>query len=257
MGLVIDPTQYIVGAADVYYRPIGGTGLWISIGATVDDVVFRVTQSIFNPSENFNGLLEPVREMDYKSKASAEAEFSMPEFAGAKLALAIPGVVTTAGVTTAGDGSTTLAADAAAGATQIELTSAANFTAGSYVKIDITNVEYRKIDELTGTTAKFRDPLRFDHASGVAAVETLGDGKTELTPGDTRRLPLTAYNDFALIAQSPEDYYELYLYNAISKTESAEISFGNESMAAIKVSLGTRRDGANLSDPSWRLRVPA
>ena len=72
-----------------------------------------------------------------------------------------------------------------------------------------------------------------------------------------RRQPLSAYNDFALVAQSPTDYYELYLYNAISKTDSAEISFGDESMAAIKVSLGSRRDGANLALPSWRLRTPA
>ncbi len=63
--------------------------------------------------------------------------------------------------------------------------------------------------------------------------------------------------DFALVAQSPTDYYELYLYNAISKTDSAELTFGDESMAAIKVSLGSRRDGANLALPSWRLRIPA
>ena len=52
-------------------------------------------------------------------------------------------------------------------------------------------------------------------------------------------------------------YYELYLYNAISKTDAAKITFGDESMAAIKVQLGTRRDGANLALPSWRLRIPA
>jgi hypothetical protein len=28
-------------------------------------------------------------------------------------------------------------------------------------------------------------------------------------------------------------------------------------MAAIKVKIGTRLDGANLSSPSWRLRIPA
>jgi hypothetical protein len=118
------------------------------------------------------------------------------------------------------------------------------------------SAEHRTIDALDGTTASFRDPLRFDHASGAAVVQADDDGKTEITPGNTRRQPDTAYNDFALVAQSPRDYYELYLYNAISKTESAEITFGNESMAAVGVTVGTRRDGLNLALPSWRLRVP-
>ena len=78
MPLVIDPKQYIIGAADVYYRAIASVGPWSSIGATVDDVVFRVNQTTFNPSEDFNGILEPIREMDYISKACAEAESRCP-----------------------------------------------------------------------------------------------------------------------------------------------------------------------------------
>ena len=80
-----------IGAAEIYYRAIASVGAWTSIGATVDDVVFRINQTTFNPSEDFNGILEPIREMDYISKAGAEAEFSMPEFAGSKLALAVLG----------------------------------------------------------------------------------------------------------------------------------------------------------------------
>lgn len=339
MGMVIDPKQYIIGAADVYYRPIGGTGLWTSVGATIDDIVFRVTQSMFNPSENFNGVLEQIRGMDYVSKQSAEAEFNMPEFAGEKLKLPILGAVVSAGskADTAAGWATTLGAAAAEGDTEIELASAAGVAAGDMAHIggitlalsanvddiidttsahglavddevvftaltggagltagtvyyviaanlaaqtfqvsatkggaavnfttDITagrvsgpTAEHRVIDALVGTTATFRDPLRFDHASGANVVEADDDGKTEITPGNTRRQPDTAYNDFALIAQSPRDYYELYLYNSISKTEQTELTFGNESMAAAAVSIGTRRDGLNLALPSWRLRVPA
>lgn len=339
MGLVIDPKQYIIGAADIYYRPIGGVGLWASVGATIDDVVFRVNQAMFNPSENFNGVLEQVRGMDYLSKQGAEAEFNMPEFAGAKLKLPILGAQVSEGVKadTAAGWATTLGAAAAEGDTAIELASAAGVVAGDMVHIggialalsvavddiidtavphglaagdavvfsaltggaglvagqtyyviaanlaastfqvsaaaggaavnfttDITagrvsgpSAEHRVIDVLAGTTATFRDPLRAAHASGASAVQADDDGKTEITPGNTRRQPDTAYNDFALVAQSPRDYYELYLYNSISKTESSELTFGNESMAAVAVSLGTRRDGLNLALPSWRLRVPS
>ena len=139
-----------------------------------------------------------------------------------------------------------------------------NAAAGEWIRINVAGVlaEYRRIDVVGtagagGTGLQFRDPLLKAHANGVAVVETVGDGKTEITPGIVRRQPLSAYNDFVLVAQSPSDYYELYLYNSISKTDAAEVTFGNESMAAIKVSLGTRRDGANLALPSWRLRIPA
>lgn len=267
MGLVIDPRQYIIGAAEVYYRALGSAGAWTSVGATVDDVVFRLTQTTFNPSENFNGVLESIREMDILAKAGAEAEFTMPEFAGDKLRLAILGAQSaTSAITEAGGTplSTTLAAAAAIGDTSIKVTAITNAAVGDYVRINVAGAlaEYRRIDVVGtagagGTGLAFRDPLLKAHASGVAVVETVGDGKTEITPGTTRRQPLTAYNDWALVAQSPTDYYELLLFNAISKTETAEITFGDESMAAIRVSLATRRDGANLALPSWRLRIPA
>ena len=266
MGLVIDPKAYIIGAAEVYYRAIASVGAWTSIGATVDDVVFRVNQTTFNPSEDFNGVLEPIREMDYISKAGAEAEFSMPEFAGAKLALAVLGAQSAvlASTDAGGGGTTTLAAAAAIGDTAVKGVLFTNFVAGDWIRINVagTLAEYRRIDVVGtvgagGTGLGFRDPLLKAHASGVAVTETVGDGKTEITPGTVRRQPLSAYNDFALVAQSPADYYELYLYNAISKTDSAEISLGDESMAGNKVTLGSRRDGANLALPSWRLRIPA
>jgi hypothetical protein len=266
MPLVIDPKQYIIGAADVYYRAIASVGAWASVGATVDDVVFKVNQSTFNPSEDFNGILEPIREMDYISKAGAEAEFTMPEFAGSKLALAVLGAQSAvlASTDAGGGGTTTLAAAAAIGDTAVKGVLFTNFGAGDWIRINVAGAlaEYRRVDVVGtvgagGTGLQFRDPLLKAHANGVAAVETVGDGKTEIIGTTVRRQPLTAYNDWALVAQSPNDYYELYLYNAISKTDSAEISFGDESMAAVKVTLGSRRDGANLALPSWRLRVPA
>lgn len=265
MPTVIDPRQYIVGAADVYYRAAGATSAWLSVGATVDDIAFRVMQQTFNPSEEFNGLLEKIKEFDYLSKAGAECEFTMPEIAGSKLAIPILGVVETAGSNAdAGSGlATTLAAAAAIGDTSIKVASVTGAAAGDYVRINVAGAlaEYRRIDVVGtsgsgGTGLQFRDPLLKAHASGVAAVEAVGDGKTEFTPGTTRRMPSTAYRDFALVAQSPNDYYELFLYNAIAQ-DQAEISFGDESLAGIRTVLGTRRDGLALSSPSWRLRVPA
>lgn len=267
MPPVIDAKQYIIGAADVYYRAIAATGPWISIGATIDDIIFRVNQTTFNPSEKFNGLLELIREMDYTSKQAAEAEFTMPQVAGSNLALALRGAVSTATATTDSTGSpfvTTLAAASAIGDTNIKVTAITNAALGQTIGIDVVAGGLREYRVITfvgtigagGTGIGFRDPLLRAHSNGVAVTQTVGDGKTELTPGVVRRMPLTAYNDYALVAQSPADYYELYLYNGITTTDSVELTFGNETMAAIKTKIGTRDDGANIALPSWKLRVP-
>lgn len=266
MPTVINPLSYIIGSAEVYYRAVGATGSWSTIGSTVDDVVFRVNQSTFNPSDTINGLQDLIREMDYRNGSGAEVEFTMPEIAGPKLALAIPGAISTtlgtADQTT--PATTTLAAAAAIGDTAVKVVAITGFVVGDYIRINVAGAlaEFRQILVIGtagagGTGLQFRDPLLKAHANGVAVVETVGDGATEITASTVRRQPLTAYNDWALVAQSPAAYYELLVYNAISTTEGVEFSFGDESMAGIRVTLGARKNGLDLTLPSWRLRVPA
>lgn len=267
MPTVINPTSYIIGAAEVYYRAVAATSAWTSVGATIEDVTFTIGQTVFNPSIDFNGVLEEIREMDYVSKQSAEASFTMPELAGPKLALALLGATSsTAAITETGGGyASTLAAASVIGATNLRVAAVAGLTAGMYVGIDVVAGalrEYRVIDTVGtlgagGTGITFRDPLLQAHASGVVVIQTDGDGKSVILPGTTRRQPLTAYNDWCLVGQSPSAYFELYLYNAISNTDSIEIAFGDQKMAAVKVSLAARKNGADLTLPSWRLRVPA
>ena len=266
MPTVIDPTAYIIGAAEVYYRAVGVLTPWNTVGSTVDDVIFRTNQSMFNPSDRINGLQDLIMLMDYKNGSGAEVEFTMPEIAGSKLALAVPGAVSTVTTNTDAGGtpfSSTLAAAAVAGATNIKVTAVTNLVVGDFIRIDVTAgglAEYRQVTFVGtagsgGTGVSFRDPLIRDHANGVATVESTGDGKTEITAGTVRRQPVTAYNDWALVAQSPSSYYELYVYNGISTTEKVEIAFGDETLAGVKVTIGARKDGANLTLPSWKLRV--
>lgn len=260
MPTTINPVAYIIGAAEVYYRALGSTAAWTSIGATVDEVVFRATQTMFNPSDTINGLDDLIQGMDYRTGGSAEVEFTMPELAGPKLALALPGATSTTLATTAagGGGSSTLSAATVVGATSVTVALVTNFVAGDYIKIDTgASAEYRVITLVAGSVLSFRDPLLLAHASGVAVVETVGDGKTEIIASTVRRQPDSAYNDWALVAQSPADYYELYLYRGLSSTETAEISFGDETMAGIRVTIGGHKTGTDLTLPSWKLRVPA
>ncbi len=273
MPTVIDPKAYIIGAAEVYYRAVSPTtglsvpGPWTSIGATINDVTFKCPQTIFNPSAGFNGVLAEIAQMDYVSKQEAEASFEMPELAGPKLALALMGASSsTAPITETGGGpTTTLAAATAIGATNIKVTAVTNIVVGMYMGIDVVAGglrEYRVIDTVGtpgagGTGLTFRDPLLQAHSNGVVVIQTDGDGKSVIIPGLVRRQPVTAYNDWALVAQSPKDYYELYLYSAISTTASVDVAFGDQKMAAIAVTLGARCIGSNLTLPLWRLRVPA
>jgi hypothetical protein len=273
MPQVIDPKAYIIGAAEVYYRAVHPTtgaavqGPWTSVGATTGDVSFKVPQTIFNPSGTFNGVLAEVAGMDYVSKQEAEATFEMPEIAGPKLALALVGASSAAAaITETGAGfATTLAAATAIGATNIKVASVTTVTVGMQVAIDVVAGglrEYRIIDAVGtlgagGTGLTFRDPLLQAHSSGVVVIQTDGDGKTDIIPGLVRRQPFSAYRDWALVAQSPSAYYELFLYRAISKTQSVDIAFGDQKMAAVSVTIGAKLLGSDLTLPLWRLRVPA
>jgi hypothetical protein len=265
----VDVTKYIIGAADIYWRTAGSVAAWNSIGLTKDDAVARIGFEASNPSNKLNGLDGLLVGMDYLKVVSAQIEFTMPELAGPKLALAIPGSLSTTLATTDAGGSpftSTLAANAAIGDTTVKIVANTNLAAGDWVRINVAGAlaEYRKIDVVGtvgagGTGMQFRDPLKKAHLSGVATVEAVGDGKTEITPPIIRRQPTTAYNDWALVTQSPGDYYEFLIYRAIAETDNVEFSASDDlsDMAGIRVTLGARKDPANLLLPLITLRAPA
>jgi hypothetical protein len=265
----VDVTKYIIGSAQIYYRATGVLTDWTSVGLTMDDAVAKIGFANSNPSDALNGIDGAIRGLDYMRVKSAEIEFTLPELSATKLALAIPGSVATAGSVadaTVTPFTSTLAAASAIGDTSVKITALTNLTAGDFVRIDVTAgslAEYRQITTVGtigagGTGAMFRDPLLKAHANGVAIVESLGDGKTEITPPLVRRAPLTVYNDWALVTQSPADYYEVLLYRAIAVSDAVQLSFNDDGSkpAGIRVVLSARKDETNLSLPLIRLRTP-
>lgn len=266
----VDVTKYVIGAADIYYRATGVLTPWISIGLTKDDAVARIGIIQANPSDKLNGLDGLLRGMDYLRVESAEIEFTMPELSGPKLALAIPGSVATTLATTDSSGSpfvTTLAAASAIADTNVKVTAITNAVVGQYIGIDVVAGALREYRVITfvgtagagGTGIGFRDPLKRVHSNGVAVTQTVGDGKTEVIPPLIRRQPMTQYNDWALVTQSPADYYEFLIYRAIATTENIEMTFNDDAtdMAGIRVVLGARKDETNLALPLITLRAPA
>ena len=265
MVAAVVPANIIVGAAAPYYRALAAISAWLTVGATVDDAAFRINQSWFSP--DLNGMLGQVQELDYLTGQGIELEFSMAEIAGSKLALAIPGATATAGsIAETGAGfATTLAAATVIGATNIKVASVTTVTAGMYVGIDVVAGslrEYRQIDTVGtlgagGTGLTFRDPLKLAHSSGVVVIQTDGDGKTAITGASVRRQPAASYNQWALVAEAPGGYYEALLTSGISSTDAAEISFGEETVGAIRTTIAGRYAGATPNTPPWTLRVPA
>lgn len=262
--------NYIIGAAAIYYRDVDVLTPWTSVGLTLDDAVARMGFQNNNPSDALNGLDGSLRGLDYLKVVSAEIEFTLPELSGPKLALAIPGSISTTLATTAGANATTLAAAAAIGDTSVKVVALSGagttFVVGDYIRINVAGAlaEYRQITSVGtagagGTGLGFRDPLLKAHANGVAVTQTVGDGKTEITPPLVRRQPNTAYKDWALVSQSPADYYEFLIYRAIATSEAVELNFNDDlqSPAGIRVTLGARKDETNLALPLVRLRVPA
>lgn len=264
----IDPTKYIIGHGEIFYRAPNVLTAWTSVGVTMDDAIARIGFANSNPSDTLNGVDGAIRGLDYMRVESAEIEFTLPELSATKLALAVPGAVSTAGVITetAAGFTTTLAAATVVGATNIKLTAVTGLNVGDYIGIDVVAGglrEYRRATTVGtlgagGTGVTFRDPLLQAHASGVVVIETDGDGKTEVTPPLVRRQPMSVYNDWALVTQSPADYYEFLIYRAVATTDAVELSFDDtgEKPAGIRVVLSARKDETDLTQPLVRLRLP-
>lgn len=266
MPQVITPGNIIVGAADLYYRALGVLTSWNPAGATMDDTAVRVNQAWFRPE--LNKQLGPVQELDYLTEQAVEIEATLVEIAGSKLALAIPGATATSTAptdATGTPGSTTLAAAAAIGDTSIKVTAITNFSAGDMVRISAAGAaaEYRVIDVVGtlgagGTGLQFRDPLQKAHPNADPVVEQNpgADGKTVITGSTVRRMPASAYNQWAVVGESPNGYYEFLLDSGISATDAAEIAFGDETVGGIRTTIQSRYNGATPNTPPWRLRVP-
>jgi hypothetical protein len=257
----VTPALFVIGPALVYYRAVGVNTPWTSVGATLDDAVMRLPTSWAGTQEQLSGVMGPVMGLDVLTRVGCEIEFTLPEMAGEKLGLAIPGAVYTAPVSADAGGSplnTTLAAAAAAGATTISVASATNAAVGDYVHIaGAAGVEYRQITAISGTDLSFRDPLLFAHASGQVVKEATGDNRSVVTMPTVRRQPDSAYREWALVSESGKSgVTELRIPRAISQTTGAEVTIGDDAIAGLRVTIAGRLDPTNLQASIFQLFAP-
>lgn len=249
----LTPADYFIGKAQVGYRAVAGTGEYTRL-FTIEDTVARINPGaeLFDPSLEFD-LGGPVAGFQYQATiGGVQVECSLPQLDAATLALLIPGSTSSVRptTTTGGGGSSTLSAATLAGATQIDVALATNFAVGDYVKIDVsTLIEYRRILAITGTTLKFFQPLVFPHASGVAAVETDGDGKTVIVPPAPGRVSLSAFKEFRVIWQRPDaSWADLVIYRTLVDVGESpiELTTGNRTMGRVRATFNGYR---NPDDP--------
>jgi hypothetical protein len=261
--IVVTPRRYIIGPAYVYYRDVGVLTPWTSAGATLDDAVMRVMTEWFRP-DNLSGVMGNVMGLDVLRRVDAEIEFTLGEIAGTSLGLAVPGARTTAAVSADAGGSpwsSTISAAAAAGATTITATATTNAAVGDFFRIETAahaNVEYRQITAISGSDVSFRDPLLYAHTASTVVVETTGDKRDLIEAPTIRRQPDSAYKEWALVMDAGmQNTYELRIPRGMSHTESVDMTVADDALTGVRVTIGARYLGSDLTASPFKLYAPA
>jgi len=259
MGVTSTTAEEIsVGAGEVYYKDDDGE--WQPVGATKDNNVWRCVTEYADI--NLNGVIGPIKGIDYIVSQLAELEVSVAQIGAEKLGLMIPGAQSTV-QTSADEGgglATTLAAATTVGQyLAIKLTSVTGIAEGDAVRIGEDGaIEWRTLTRVgtagaggTGVDVDF--PLQSEHASGDDVVETDGAGVTIITPPIVRRLPSSAYHDWRLDVPGLDGrMVRFFILNGIM-TENAEFEAADDDAAAPRMTIQSRIDPASPNTGSWAI----
>jgi hypothetical protein len=253
---VVDTKSYFLDAGVLEMDD--GSGNYVSLGATMDNNVYRVRQVKFAPV--LNNVKGTVKGTERIVTEVAELEVSIPEISAARLALMVPGVtVTVSPITDTGSGiATTLSAASLPGDQTVHVTLGTGITVGQFFRVEAANnaaVEHREVQAISGTTVTLDRPLVNAHASAVVFVQTQGDGRSTIT-GSGSRIPDEAYHDYRLRVDSDEGLFDLYVFDALNIADAAEMTLGSASQAAPRLTLQSRYDPANTAIRPWRRVTP-
>jgi hypothetical protein len=256
----VTPSLFVIGPAFIRYRAVGVLTPYTDLGVTLDDAVMRLPTEWAGTQDQLSGVMGPIMGLDVLTRVGCEIEFTMPEMAGEKLGLAIPGAVYTAPVSAAASSplSTTTTAATLAGTSTVPVTATTNGAVGDYIAIDTsTLIEYRRITAISGLNITVDYPLAYAHASGVTVAEKTGDNRSQVTMPIIRRQPDSAYREWSLVAESGKSGpTEIVIPRGISTTTGAEVTIGDDAIAGIRVTIGGRLDPTNLATSLFTLYAP-
>lgn len=258
MGVTAATVEEIqVGAGDVWYQDEEGD--WQAAGATMEDNVWRVERDYTVP--NLNGVVSPLKGLDYLAEERVFLETSLPEVSDAILALAIPGAVSEAQSSTVTGSATTLAVATTAGQyLAIKLAAVTGYAVGDYIKIGAPG--FKEIRQLTrvgtalagGTGVDVDFPLQAPHALGDAAVEVDGPGGTVISGGPDRRLPSSAYRWWRLDVPGLDGRMTRFIVKNGIMTGNAEYAASDDDAMHPRLVIAGRRDAATPQDSAWEIR---
>ena len=89
-------------------------------------------------------------------------------------------------------------------------------------------------------------------------METTGDNRALVEAPVVRRQPDTSYKEWALVMESGKSaMHELRLPRAIAQSESVEMTIGEDTDTGIRVTLGARYLGSDLTASPFKIFTPA
>jgi hypothetical protein len=231
----------------------------VECGATVTPP--KITFEVEKYVPEFQGAKGPVKGTVVITKVIPKAELTVNEITAQKMAWAMPGCTSVVGTApiTGGGGTGTLYADAAAGATNIKVTSVTNITAGDWLKIgDVGETEVRQVDVVGtingGTGITLKTPLVRSHDAGDAYDEVDNAGTTIITwtPG---RVASSDFKTLVLTGQGLDArQIKVTILNAMS-AENQEMEFGDASVTGLDLVFTGHYDGATPTVAPFSIEV--
>lgn len=259
MVTAVDITKYVIGRARVGYRAVGVASAYTLI-PSIEDTVIRINAGaeVFDPSLELD-LGGPIQGFQYQPRVGGiELEFSIAQLDATNLALLVPGSssVTSATTATGGGGSSTTTAATLVGDTSVAVASATNFSAGDVIKIDVgASAEYRTITSVVSLVLNFFTPLSLAHASGVAVVESVGDGRTTFTSPPAGRIQTASYQEFIAEWPRPDaSWGTVKIFRGLVALDNPyELTTGPRTMGRVRATVTGYRNPADVDASPFQL----
>lgn len=159
-----------------------------------------------------------------------------------------------------------VAADSAAGATNLKVSSVAGLAVDNFLMVGVQGeYEIRKIKTVGttgagGTGIDFYIPLARSHRTGDYTFEVTNEGETLITSGAglSRRIPSSAYHKWELRVPGLDGREVRFTILKGIQTENAEFEAQDDGTLAPRLTVQARWDPASSSTSPWQItRIPA
>lgn len=158
--------------------------------------------------------------------------------------------------------SSTLAADAPAGSTNLKVAATTGLVVGDYIRFgypgsqEVRRLTFVGTTGAGGTGVSFNEPTLIDHRSGDYFLEQTNAGSSTVASnsGVSRRLPSTAYHDWELRVNGLDGREVRFSLSDAIMTENAEFEAADDGTLAPRLTLQARWDPAAPTVSPWSIQ---